>query len=64
LIINKPDGNSYDSDGARNEGISFFNEDIYRKSPEELPDLSNCIENFLGDKVLINPLVTNSELIE
>jgi hypothetical protein len=44
------------------KGISSFYEDIYRKSPEELPDLSNCIENLLGDKVLINPLVTNSEL--
>ncbi len=61
-LINKPDGTPYSSDNDRNEGIVSFFEEIYRKSPNDLTDYTNCIEDFLGDVVLSNPIVTNSKL--
>jgi hypothetical protein len=57
-VIKKPDGTTYESEAARNEGLISFYEEIYRKSPDDLLDFFNCIENFLGEQVLINPIVT------
>ncbi len=57
-VIKKPDGTSYESEAARNEGIASFYEEIYRKSPDDLLDFFNCIENFLGEEELIIPIVT------
>jgi hypothetical protein len=57
--IHKPDGTPYSSDQDRNEGIVSFFEEIYRKSLSDLPDYSNCIEKFLGDQVLSNPVIVS-----
>jgi hypothetical protein len=60
--IMRPDGTPYDSDVDRNEGIVSFYENIYRKEDETSIDFSNCIERFLGERVLNNPIVKNSKL--
>jgi hypothetical protein len=57
-VIKKPDGTTYESEAARNEGIASFYEEICRKSLDDLLDFFNCIENFLGELVLINPIIT------
>jgi hypothetical protein len=60
--INKSDGSKYDSEDTRNEGILAFFENIYRKPVDEPTDFLNCIENFIGEDVASNLIVTNAKV--
>ncbi len=60
--ICKSDGSPYDSYAEKVEGIVSYYEEIYGKSLSEAPDLHNCIENFLGEEILLSPIVQNSKL--
>jgi hypothetical protein len=61
-IISNPDGTKYASDSERNEGIVTFFENIYRKPADEPCEFTNCIQNFLGDEIVNNPIVANSKI--
>jgi hypothetical protein len=60
--INKDDGSKYPSDQDRNEGIVKYYENLYAKPVNERIDYENCIEDFLGETVVNNPIVQNSFL--
>jgi hypothetical protein len=62
--ICKDDGTAYSSDAERNEGIVDFFEKLYKKPETERVDYTDCIENFLGPKILAHPVVQNSLLTE
>ncbi len=52
------------SDIDRKEYIREHFANIYKKNPNEPDDLRGCIENFLGEEILNNPVVTESRLNE
>jgi len=52
------------SDNDRKEYIREHFASIYKKNPNEPNDLRGCIENFLGEEILNNPVVTESRLSE
>jgi hypothetical protein len=60
--INKEDGTPFTTPEEKVEGIVSYFEAIYRKPADESSDLSNCIENFLGEEILGSPIVQNSKL--
>ncbi len=47
-------------DTDRKEYIREHFAKIYRKDPNEPEDLRGCIENFLGEEILNNPVVADS----
>jgi hypothetical protein len=62
--INKDDGNLYNMDNNRNEGIISFYENLYKKPADERLNYDNCIEDFLLAGIVNHPLVQNSMLTE
>jgi hypothetical protein len=62
--INKDDGSKYLSDQDRNEGIVKYYENLYTKPDNERINYDNCIEDFLGETVVNNPIVQNSFLTQ
>jgi hypothetical protein len=57
-------GRNFNTDNERKDFIRNHFVKIYRKDPNEPDDLTGCIENFLGDEIMQNPLVTESRLTE
>jgi hypothetical protein len=55
-------GVPFANDTDRKEYIREHFAKIYRKDPNEPEDLRGCIENFLGDEIMNNPVVTESKL--
>ncbi len=58
------DGRNFNSDLERKNYIREHFVKIYKKDPNEPDDLTGCIENFLGEEIVQNPLVTESRLSE
>jgi exonuclease III len=61
--IKSETGASFDTDAEREEHIVSFYEKLF-KIPKERKSINyeNCIENFLGDGILKNPIVSGSKL--
>ncbi len=57
-------GKNFNSDLERKNYIREHFVKIYKKDPNEPNDLAGCIENFLGEEIVQNPLVTESRLNE
>jgi hypothetical protein len=60
--ICKDDGSAYNSPKSKTEGIVSYCENIYRKPTSDMTDYSRCIENFLGQDIVLHPIVRNSLL--
>ncbi len=58
----KPDGSPFTNDADRNEFIVSYYENLYKKSTSEPPDLSGCVEAFLGNDIVNSHIVQNSKL--
>ncbi len=61
--ICKPTGEPCESDLQRNDYIALYTEDIYRKDSTEPENFHGCVEKFLGDEIVANPIVQNSRFI-
>jgi hypothetical protein len=61
--ICKPTGEPCKSDLQRNDYIALYFEDIYRKDSTEPENFHGCVEKFLGDEIVANPIVQNSRFI-
>jgi hypothetical protein len=55
-------GVAFANDTDRKEYIREHLAKIYRKDPNEPEDLTGCIENFLGEEIVNNPVVAESKL--
>jgi hypothetical protein len=55
-------GVAFANDTDRKEYIREHFAKIYRKDPNEPEDLRGCIENFLGEELVNNPVVAESKL--
>jgi hypothetical protein len=55
-------GVAFANDTDRKEYIREHFAKIYRKDPNEPEDLTGCIENFLGEELVNNPVVAESKL--
>ncbi len=53
---------AFANDADRKEYIREHFAKIYRKDPNEPEDLTGCIENFLGEELVNNPVVVESKL--
>jgi hypothetical protein len=53
---------AFANDTDRKEYIREHFAKIYRKDPNEPDDLTGCIENFLGEEIVNNPVVAESKL--
>jgi hypothetical protein len=55
-------GEPFANDTDRKEYIREHFAKIYRKDPNEPENLRGCIENFLGEEILNNPVVADLRL--
>ncbi len=62
--IKNHNGTPFYNDEERKEYIREHFAKIYAKDPIEPDDLTGCIETFLGEDILNNPIVQNSRLSE
>jgi len=62
--IKNHNGTPFFNDEERKEYIREHFAKIYAKDPNEPDDLTGCIETFLGDDILNNPIVQSSRLSE
>jgi hypothetical protein len=61
--IKNDNGTNFVSDEERVTHIVNFFAKIYKKKPQATPiDYTSCIEDFLGQEVLNNPVVINSRI--
>jgi hypothetical protein len=61
--IKKDDGSEFESKAERENFIVDFFADIYTNKKQDVPvDYTNCIENFLGQDIINNPVVQNSRI--
>ena len=54
----------FDNDDMRNEYITSFYENLYKKDPAEPQNFDNIIEDFLGPEILNSNVVSASKLSE
>jgi hypothetical protein len=57
-------GNDFNCNKTRDEYITKYFETLYKKDLDEPPNFNGCIERFLGDDIINNPIVQNSKLSE
>ncbi len=50
------EGNEFFTDTDRKKLIRDHFVEIYKKDPNEPDDLTGCIENFIGDEIMQNPM--------
>jgi hypothetical protein len=63
LCLKDNNGTPFISDKDREKHIVDFFSDIYSKPKQDPPiDYTRCIEEFLEQEILNNPVVTNSKL--
>ena len=55
-------GNNFFNDSERKTFIRRHFEKIYEKDPNENDNISGCIEDFLGQDIVNNPIVTSRKL--
>ena len=62
--IKKPDGTVFSTNSERNDYIVNYYSELYKKPIGERHDYGNCIEDFLGEDICRNRIVTNSKLTD
>ena len=60
--IKKDDDTDFPDEKSRDEYITKFFEDLYKKDPEEPENFDNVMENFLGLEILESNVVKNSKI--
>ena len=60
--ICKPDGSDFTSASEQNEHIVSHFENIYKLPANHVHNVTGCIENFLGEELLQNQIILNSNI--
>jgi hypothetical protein len=62
-VVKDKDGNEYESEFKRMEGICKFYEELFEEEKNDANvNFESCIGDFLGPEIIASPLVNNSKL--